>query len=156
MPRTEQQASRLFISCEDPLAGSKAPVLHAVHICPVRAAVGCGQPFCGVLSAWVLFPSSLFPQSCLSMTMSPGVSGILAKYLLLERMNSLSDFTAVLTGFQYVPQTFFSKSLPHPLTFLVEAVWSQLRYCYLLLFISSSRCCPWGRHHRKALPDCII
>ena len=55
------------------------------------------------------FPLSLFPHSCLPMTMSPEVSGVVAKHLLLERMSSLSDFTAVLSGFHHVPQTSFPK-----------------------------------------------
>lgn len=62
------------------------------------------------------FPLSLFPHSCLSMTMSPELSGVVAKYLLLERMNSLSDFTAVLSSFHHVSQTSFPKRFPHTLT----------------------------------------
>lgn len=156
MPRAEQ-VSRLFISYEDPSAGSKAPILRAPRIGPVRAAVGCGQPFCGVVSAEF---SSFFLPHCFPIHafwwLSPGVSGNVAKYLLLERMNSLCDFTALLSGFYYRPQTCFSKRLPNPLPFFAVAAWSQLRYCYPLLFISGSPCCPWGHHRRKALPDCII
>ena len=62
------------------------------------------------------FPLSLFPHSCLPMTMSPEVSGVVAKHLLLERMSSSSDFTAVLSGFHHVPQTSFPKRFPHTLT----------------------------------------
>lgn len=49
--KREQQASRLFISFKGPLAGSNAPILHVVHIYPIWAATGYGQPFCGVVSA---------------------------------------------------------------------------------------------------------
>lgn len=58
--KREQQASRLLISFKGPLAGSKAPVLRVVHIYPIWAATGCGQPFC--VSAGVLsFPFPISP-----------------------------------------------------------------------------------------------
>ena len=95
---------------------------------------------------------SLFPHSCLSMTMSPEVSGVVAKYLLLERMNSLSDFTAVWSGFHHIPQTSFPRGSPTPSTLFIMAVWSQIRYCYLLLFVSNSPCCPWGCQENPPWP----
>lgn len=48
------------------------------------------------------------------MILSPGVSGNMAKSFLLERINSLSDFTAVLAVFHYLSCSSFLKGLPSP------------------------------------------
>lgn len=71
------------------------------------------------------------------------------KELFIRRMNSLSDFTAVMT---FCTPNILSQEAPHPLTLLVVTAQSQLlksgvaTFCF---FISSSLSCPLGLHQEE-------